>query len=126
MPSIHIGGRIATPTFLHNGDGLLYLNDPLDAKTGETLQVHTTNTDGKVEGQVEAAVERLAGNLQVSALGVRLSALRHYSLTNPTSSATSVPLASWTWQVTGQPPTGAELFGECAGFHLMPSYWGLL
>jgi hypothetical protein len=52
VPNIHIGGRISTPMFLHNGDGLLYLKDPLDAKTGEALQVYTASTDGKVEDQV--------------------------------------------------------------------------
>jgi hypothetical protein len=52
VPNIHIGGRISTPTFLHNGDGLLYLKDPLDAKTGETLQVYTADMNGKVEDQV--------------------------------------------------------------------------
>jgi hypothetical protein len=50
VPNIHVGGRISTPTFLHNGDGLLYLKDPLEAK-GDTVQVYTTNTEGKVEGQ---------------------------------------------------------------------------
>ena len=51
IPNIHVGGRISTPTFLHNGDGLLYLKDPLEAK-GDTVQVYTANTDGKVEDQV--------------------------------------------------------------------------
>jgi hypothetical protein len=51
VPNIHVGGRISTPTFLHNGDELLYLKDPFDAKAGETLQVYTANTDGKVEDQ---------------------------------------------------------------------------
>ena len=52
MPDINIGGRISTPTFLRNGDELLYVKQPLDAKTGGTLQVNTASMDGEVEEQV--------------------------------------------------------------------------
>jgi hypothetical protein len=37
---------------LHNSDELIYLRDPLDAKTGEHLEIRTANADGKAEEQV--------------------------------------------------------------------------
>ncbi len=51
VPDIRVGGRISTPVFLHNGDDLIYLRDPLDAETNERLEVYTANADGKVEKQ---------------------------------------------------------------------------
>jgi hypothetical protein len=51
LPNIHLGGRIATPVFLHNSEELLYLRDPLDARTGGTLQVCTADADGNVKEQ---------------------------------------------------------------------------
>jgi hypothetical protein len=47
--SIQIGGRISTPTFLHNSDELIYLREPIGV---ETLQVYTANADGELEEQV--------------------------------------------------------------------------
>jgi hypothetical protein len=37
---------------LHNSDELLYLKEPLDAKSGETLQLYTANVSGEAEEQV--------------------------------------------------------------------------
>lgn len=51
LPDIRLGGRISTPTFLHDSDELLYLREPLGAEPGETLQVCTVDADGKVEKQ---------------------------------------------------------------------------
>lgn len=51
LPNIRLGGRTSTPVFLHNSEELLYLRDPLDAPTGETLQVCTADVDGNVEKQ---------------------------------------------------------------------------
>ncbi len=51
VSNINIGGRISTPTFLHNSDKLLYLKQPLDAKPG-TLQLYTADLNGEAEEQV--------------------------------------------------------------------------
>ena len=55
---IATGGRISTPTFLHNSDELIYLWDPFNAKMGDHLQIYTADADGKVE---EQAGEQLVG-----------------------------------------------------------------
>ncbi len=51
LPDIRLGGRISTPTFLHDSDELMYIREPLGAKPGGTLQVCTVDADGKVEKQ---------------------------------------------------------------------------
>ena len=51
LPDISLGGRISTPTFLHDSDELMYIREPLDAETGGALQVCTVDADGKVEKQ---------------------------------------------------------------------------
>ena len=51
MPDISLGGRISTPTFLHDSDELMYVREPLDAETGGALQVCTVDADGNVEKQ---------------------------------------------------------------------------
>lgn len=50
VPNINIGGRISTPTFLHNSDELLYLKQPFDAEPG-MLQLYAAKADGEIEEQ---------------------------------------------------------------------------
>jgi Bacterial Ig-like domain len=68
LPDIGTGGSISAPMFLHNGDELIYLWDPLNTKEGEATQVYVASADGKVEEQVIGSqpLERFFDNPVIS------------------------------------------------------------